>query len=238
MDVDDQFLNEVLSLTRNRVRRATLSANLKQQLLERLDTDSKRFVQRLQRRQPPPTIDSFEGLDMVAIDSGMKVGALVAANTNGGEAFAAYALFGFLLMKSKHRFNIYALPRAELGSKGKELPPTLLKSLRALVRGKNIKLAIVLSDGMPHFDGFYLGLTNNRTQRKAKDLLSNLRSSGFTLGKYSLREDWPAHELIESRSPLLLALNSLGASAYEFIVSDEIKAGIEALGFFLNVKSS
>jgi hypothetical protein len=228
LDEHEDFLKELLSRTNTRLRKAEDAFALRKQLSDALKENRPRFISLTLRNSNASKYALSSGHLIVSIESSNERGAAIVAGLTRDDVIASFTLLSFLMLRVKVSYDIYALGMG--GRQPNISNERFLHALADLSSRKRIKLGIILLDAMPYFDGLYLGASNGK---RAEGLIRHVENLGYTVGRYSLREDWPTYAVVQEDIPLAKWFTSMGMESYAIAVSDEIQAGVEALKYLL-----
>jgi len=225
----------MVSNVRRRIQAADSAFRLKAEFSYSLQSDYVKIVDSISRKRGF-TQDKLGGHDdVLAANLNLKEDALLIANVRGTDAFSTLALLSFLGSKNHPKYNIYAIPNWAPARRSTKATDALGARLTNEFSDHHVGVAIVLKDGLPYFDSFYVAIPSKRGGTgKEESLVEHLRSRGHQLGAFSFTEDRANYPVVKSDNVLLGRLEKLGADVYGFIVTEEIETCVDALRFLIN----
>lgn len=226
---------EMISRVRRKIADADSAFRLRAEFSKTLQRDYQKIIRSLSKRRGI-TLDRLNGHeDMLVENLNLKKDALLLANAGGTDTFSILALLSFLGSSHLSNYNIYAIPNRTPIHRNTKNATVFNARLANEFGGRHLALAIVMKDGLPYFDSFYVAVSSNRRKvGRERDLVKHLESKGHKLGAFSYSEDTSKYTVIKTENSMLQGLQSLGADVYGFTVNEEIETCVDAMKFLLN----
>lgn len=167
-------------------------------------------------------------LDTIYFDRKSVDTIMVIAGTRSDEVFPIASLLFLLNEMPISSYNICAIPFAHLGTKERET--NLLKKIRSGECCDGIKTVVILFEATPYFDGLYFVVPElTKSRMPIKEVLNELNKQGHTTGRFSVSEDRPLYEVVQTTNALISDIAEAGIDVCGLVVNEDVRGGAEAL---------
>jgi hypothetical protein len=182
--------------------------------------------------------DKWHATELLQFNSNRTMSALLVANFYGDEVFASLALLLCLEVCELFKFKLFAIPIASKTVR-KRTDSGFKRALIRFSEERRIDLFILLSQGHPYLDGFYVEVPSKGNRSDKSDSIIRQVAKHHEVGAFSASLDKPTYAIIRAGSDELISkIREKNIEAYRFVISQDIWAGYRAAMVLLDGHSA
>lgn len=236
MKFDDHLILNVLSRIELAYQKADNAFGLRNELIQNMNFICNKMEKNILKNNIALVKKFITKNDMISLNSGSKHGVLIFSNMFGNDAISDFTLLSYLNMKIDRKYNIHAVLHVNQPNLKDNVNKHIQTLIKRIIVDEQVSRAIILADAMPHFDDFYIStpIQGKKNKILASKVISHMKKMGYPVGKYSLEEDGPSHEIYNTSNALLNYLGELGMLSLQLHLTTNIGASLRAMEYLFS----